>query len=243
MSDYRSVMYEQYRTVHDKDDANAARPDQTTRYRIYDYYFGRFLPDSRDARILELACGEGQFLRWIVERGYPNVTGIDISEEQVRKARSLVPDVVHGNVLGYLANEVRAGSFDTIFGIDILEHLRKDEIVAFLQGCHRALRSGGTLVLQTPNADGPFAMEAHSFDFTHETPLGPSSLASIFRAAGLEPLSFHEIAPPPFGLKATVRHVLWKGIRSMLSLYHFVERGHGGSGIFTRNLISVARKP
>ena len=50
--------------------------------------------------------------------------------------------------------EARPAQFDLITGYDIIEHFHKDEALRFLDAAYAALKSGGRLVLKTPNNGG-----------------------------------------------------------------------------------------
>jgi SAM-dependent methyltransferase len=43
----------------------------------------RHLPQDREAKILDLACGHGAFLHYLRLAGYANCSGVDISPEQI----------------------------------------------------------------------------------------------------------------------------------------------------------------
>jgi len=45
-----------------------------------DYIIHRFLPENKNALIVDLGCGIGGFTRAITNAGYLNVQGVDISE-------------------------------------------------------------------------------------------------------------------------------------------------------------------
>src|SRR4051812_43231134 len=47
------------------------------------YYYGRHLPKDKNAMILDIGCGDGNFVYWMQQAGYTNAHGIDLSAEQV----------------------------------------------------------------------------------------------------------------------------------------------------------------
>ena len=69
------------------------------------------------------------------------------------------------NALEFLA---RTTSWDLVFATDVIEHLGKDEIIAFLEAIHRALKPGGVVVLKTGNASSIYGSTMRYIDFTHE---------------------------------------------------------------------------
>ena len=97
------------------------------------------------------------------------------------------------------------------------------------------------LIIQTPNLESPYGSRYRYGDFTHEIGLTRTSLAQALRVIGFQDSSFYPTGPVPKGLKSAVRFILWKLIDGACRLYMLVEMG-SAQGIFTQNLIAVARK-
>jgi 2-polyprenyl-3-methyl-5-hydroxy-6-metoxy-1,4-benzoquinol methylase len=239
-SGYRARLYEQYgeamQSAPERFDEAAAR-----RWgHAYDWYLRGWLPASKQARIVDLACGYGRLLHFFRERGWRNITGVDISPDQVRRAREVVADVHEANVLDFL--EGHRGEFDFITALDLIEHLTKDEALRFLAGCRAALKPGGRLVLQTPNADSPFGMAIRYGDFTHEICFNPNVLSRLLGLYGFAAVEAREVGPVPWGysLTSTLRWGIWQGVRAGLQLWNMAETGDVGSRVLTRNLLMSA---
>ena len=201
-----------------------------------------FLPEKREVRILELGCGQGKFLKFLEDRGYQNIAGVDISAEQVELARALVTscEVFQANALDYL-KECR--QVEVIVAIDLIEHFTKDEVMRFLKLAYDRLESEGILLLQTPNAVSPFATRIRYGDFTHEVCLSSRALANILRISGFEPMTFGECGPVIHGVKSAIRWVGWQIIRLLVMAYMLIETGTAGGKVYTQVMIAVARKP
>lgn len=100
-------------------------------------------------RLLEVGCAAGYFLAVMRDLGY-EVHGVEISGEAVQSARKRFGlDAVHACRLGDAPYP--AGSFDLVAMWDVVEHLA--DPLAELAHCHRLLRPGGALVLQTQDLD------------------------------------------------------------------------------------------
>ena len=127
-------------------------------------------------------------------------------------------------------------TFDLITALDLIEHLHKDEVLRFLDGCCAALRPGGRLILQTPNADTPWAASIRYGDFTHEVCFNSNSLGRLMRLSGFSKVIGREQEPVPkrYGMASIARSILWQFIRLPLQFYNMVETGGPGSGIYTR---------
>jgi 2-polyprenyl-3-methyl-5-hydroxy-6-metoxy-1,4-benzoquinol methylase len=239
--DYRSRIYEKYSThVHRKSEP-VSLADADAWGEPYDTFLRGWLPANKDAAILDVACGYGRLLRFFAKRGYSRVTGIDISPEQVALAKQIHPDVVHTEALEFL--QARPAGFDLITAFDLIEHLHKDEAIRFLDACHNALRPGGRLVLQTPNADSPCGTMHRYNDFTHEIGLNPNALSWLMGICGFKQFEAREQGPVPHGIASSIRFVLWKLLRLKILMEMLIETGSTGSGVTTRVFIASAVKP
>jgi len=129
--------------------------------------------------------------------GYMNISGVDISPEQVKLAQQVTPEVEDANVLEWL--EAHSASIDLITGYDIVEHFHRDEVLRFLDVCNSALKLGGRLIPQTPNADSPLGMSIRHGDFTHEVGFNPNALSRLLSLVGLQGIESRETGPIPIG--------------------------------------------
>ena len=104
---------------------------------------------SPPARVLDAGSGNGALAGILAEAGF-DVTGVDLSEGGVAKARERVPagrfelDTVDVGLLGRLGVD----PFDVAVCTEVLEHLY--DPLTFLAGIHHALRPGGTVIVSTP---------------------------------------------------------------------------------------------
>ena len=107
---------------------------------------------NKDERVLELDCGRGIFLDFLIGNGYKNIFGIDVSKEQIDIARIQTSNAKEIGVLEYLKSN--SEKFDLIFAIDLIEHFNKDEVIPLFEGIYKNLRNGGVFVFHTPNGLG-----------------------------------------------------------------------------------------
>jgi len=234
-ADYRSRIYARYATEFKDSGAQFDAAAAWNWGRAYRHYLRGWLPEPRAAEILDVACGGGRLLYFYKTLGYSRIAGVDVSAEQVALARQVAPDVAEADVLEHLA-ESREGRYALISGIDIIEHFHKPEVLRFLDLTHRALARGGRLVLQTPNADSPWAAGYRYGDFTHEVAFNADVLSRLMHLAGFRDVEARELGPIPFGHSAasTCRYVLWAAIRWGLKLSSLAELGTAGSNVLTR---------
>ena len=240
---YRDRLYSSY--GHDFQDAGETfdREGALRWSRAIAYRLRGWTPERKDARILDLACGSGRLLFFFSERGYKNLTGVDISPDQVSLAGQVTPDVRQESALDHV--ESHPDSYDLITSYDIIEHFEKDEALRFLDGCFAALRPGGRMILQTPNADSPMVASVRYGDFTHEICFNPNSLTRLMRMVGFCDIEAREAGPVPSGngLISSLRYLIWQAIRIGLRLWNLAETGSVGAGVWTRVfLISGVKK-
>jgi 2-polyprenyl-3-methyl-5-hydroxy-6-metoxy-1,4-benzoquinol methylase len=233
---YRDAVYDSYVTG----DPAAARAN-AGRAAHYDRAILPHLPRDRGARIVDLACGSGALLARLREHGYTNITGVDLSAEQVAFARYRdIPHVIRADVFDFLAAHER--TLDAAVAIDLLEHLTKDETLELLRGVRRALRDGGRLVVQTCNGASPLFGRIRYGDFTHENAFTRRSINQAFVAAGLAPVAVRGIDPASGGVRGHIRHAGWQAAKLAAKAYIAVETGAWRDEIVSQNLVAVAER-
>ncbi|MDP9490757.1 MAG: methyltransferase domain-containing protein [Actinomycetota bacterium] len=100
------------------------------------------LPGPAD--ILELGCGQGLAARRIVDAGH-RYTGIDISAEQLRRARDVVPEAEFRRA-DFTDIALEDESLDAVVSLYVLNHLPKADLPGLLQRIADSLRPGGYLL-------------------------------------------------------------------------------------------------
>jgi 2-polyprenyl-3-methyl-5-hydroxy-6-metoxy-1,4-benzoquinol methylase len=97
--------------------------------------------------VLDVGCSSGYLARPLVEAG-ATVVGVELDPAAAEAARTVCDEVVVGDVES-LVLPFEAESFDVVLCGDVVEHLRDPG--AALARLRPLLRSGGRLVLTTPN--------------------------------------------------------------------------------------------
>lgn len=139
---YRQRAYGCYRTTASAHPLRSSEMTVAAKVRQYRQRWGRFVPQDRDAPILDLGCGSGEFLYFLQREGYTNLHGVDTSPDQVEAAHALgLENVELGDVREYVQQHKEA--FDVIAALSLLEHLKRDEMLELLDGVVRALRPEG----------------------------------------------------------------------------------------------------
>lgn len=241
---YRKVLYSNYVSNFHPESRSILNDLQADRWgRAYNYYFRNWLPEAKSAAIVDLACGGGRLLRFLQKKGYTNIVGVDLSQEQVALAKTVTRSIYTEDVLAFI--DKQSGIYDLITGIDIIEHLTKDEMIQFLHGCYHALKPGGRIILQAPNADSPMFSSVWYHDLTHELGFTPHSLKGILKSLGFKLIQAREAGPIPikFGFVTGIRFVMWRLLRMAIIMWNMIEMGNRVSDIYTRVfLISAVKK-
>jgi cyclopropane fatty-acyl-phospholipid synthase-like methyltransferase len=100
------------------------------------------LPDG--ARVLELGCGAGvPDTQRLAARFL--VTGVDVSAEQVRRAREAVPEAEFVRA-DFTALEVEPASFDAVVSFYAFNHVPRELLAPTFARIHRWLVPGGLLM-------------------------------------------------------------------------------------------------
>ena len=167
-----------------------------------------------NGQVLDLGCGTGRTTTLLAERGF-TVTGIDISEPMIRKARELRPwlrfQVGDASKLDYPPR-----SFDhVVFSFNGLDCLSTEDRARCLSEAARVLKPGGLFVYSSHNrlwtllpTRRRLARVRHLKDnrFTERTVYGLLNLAYVTpreaeqeqRDAGLKPLARYGGALAPW---------------------------------------------
>lgn len=229
---YTSDRYPQFLTS-DKETYNATLNPILKRLK-------KWLPLNKNISYLDVACGAGQLLFGFKTMGYNNITGIDVSPEQVAVAKKVCENVFQGDAIEFLST--RPNTFDLITAIDIIEHLDKDEMFDFLDVTYTSLKPNGRLIIQTPNAESPFGHKIRYCDLTHENSFDSTSLNSALKIAGFVNFQIQECGPVIHGPFSFLRWLLWKYISLKLIIWNLAETGNTGSGVYTRVFLAKVDK-
>lgn len=99
------------------------------------------LPDR--ARVLELGCGDGIDARLLAERF--QITGVDVSAEQIRRARAAVPEATFIEA-DFTELDLPPASFDAVVSFYVFNHVPRERLAPLLESIHRWLVPGGLLL-------------------------------------------------------------------------------------------------
>lgn len=162
--------------------------------RNYYLLYHPFLPVSKQARIVDLGCGHGEFLYFLKHEGYTNILGVDLAADRVEFCKRYITDQVEQKDIGQFVAGLATGEVDVFVMQDVLETIPKTEMIPLLTRIRTALRPGGALLLKVINMDNPFNLWARYTDFLYEYAFTANSLHQVLSASG-----FDEIIVLPAG--------------------------------------------
>jgi hypothetical protein len=114
-----------------------------------------------------------------------------------------------------------------IIANDIIEHLKKDEIVDFLDLIYSSLKKGGLALIGTCNSMSLLGSITIFDDFTHETGFTPNSLAQIMQICNFNNIKVYGEYPVIHNFRSAIRMIICRIITSVLRIYTIIEKGNG----------------
>jgi len=118
-------------------------------------FFNFLKINSPNSNILDYGCGIGSSLKKVIEFNPKKITGIDISDISIEKAKKIIK-VDNFNVDLFVDNcentKFNDNTFDIVYGTGILHHL---DIEVCLKEIHRILKPGGKFLFIEPLGTNP----------------------------------------------------------------------------------------
>ena len=118
-------------------------------------YFENLKIFSKNANILDFGCGTGDSLKKVIMFNPKKISGIDISEVSIQKAKEVVKSyngVLKLDVDNCEKTKFEDNNFDLVYGSGILHHLQFSKC---LDEICRILRPGGKLLFIEPLGTNP----------------------------------------------------------------------------------------
>jgi SAM-dependent methyltransferase len=144
--------------------------------------------------VLDVGCGRGEWLELLKDEAMEG-RGVDHNRVFVEQCRQKGLEVTEEEALVYLRG-LPDNSLDVITSFHLVEHLPFESLIKLLDEMIRTLRSGGLLILETPNPEN-FMVGSFSFyaDPTHRNPIPSATLQFLLESRGLSRVEVMKLRP------------------------------------------------
>jgi len=128
----------------------------TKRYETYEKCLTPYL--NQESIIVDVGCGKGQLVKYLIDRGFTNARGVELDKRMVEIATQQgIP--VHKGTASKLS--LNANSIDLLIYTHVFEHLWDlDDAIEQAKNC---LKNNGLMFIEVPNA--PNYSQARVFDY------------------------------------------------------------------------------
>ena len=162
-----------------------AREDIKQGMQHYLPYFEQLksLPKIKEARVLDLGCGRGEWLELLGEQGW-RAEGIDLSAIMVDVCTEYGLQANRTEAVSYL-EQLDDNSLAAVTGFHIIEHLPFEVLFKLMREAMRTVKPGGLVLFETPNPENVL-VGSHTFyhDFTHRNPVTPTAITFLTQYVG-----------------------------------------------------------
>jgi SAM-dependent methyltransferase len=155
------------------------------RIRTFHKNYAHHLPDSRDARFVEIGPGYGEMLEFLARSGFTKLAALDNDAPLIEalRQRGVRADLFVDDAIRFLG--ARPGQFDGVVAMHVLEHFDGPSGKALVEAAFTSLAPGGRLILEVPNmANFITAPYARWADYTHRQGYTIESLSALLLTAG-----------------------------------------------------------
>jgi 2-polyprenyl-3-methyl-5-hydroxy-6-metoxy-1,4-benzoquinol methylase len=206
-------------------------------------HYKKLLPSDKHAKVLEVGCGYGRYIKILSEMGYTDCYGVDLSSEQIAYAKTKLSleNVEQANALDWLVGKDQ--TYDCILGLDLLEHLNMEDLLTLGERIYKALKPGGIIILQVPNGMSPLNPIIYG-DLTHVRAFTVRSMQQFLLLVGFGKKSYFEIPPYVHGIRSAIQRAIWSSFfRPLIGAFVYAVHGKVLAGnIYSSNFIAYAVK-
>lgn len=157
-------------------------------------------------RVLELASGQGFFLKMLKDVGIEPL-GVEIDGSLCRDAKSQGLNIVQANLIDYLKET--KDKFDGCFASHIVEHFSPLDVQDLFRLAHEVIEHRGILIIVTPNiANLRRAVGDFWRDPTHVRPYPISALKKLLEQSGWRVIKSGYHTDRPFSLRRTITYCI-----------------------------------
>lgn len=193
---------------------------------------------GKDSAVLDLGCGYGSFLFFLQSHGYRDVTGVDISTEEIVVCKELFESYKfhQADIHDYINTTDK--KFDVVYLSHVLEHVEKERIFNFLEKIRDILTDTGIFIIVVPNSAAYFNAAAVRYgDLTHVVGFTDLSLRQTLTVTGFKSIEMRNF----YGVGKPWLNPLRKAV--MVSFEMFIQiLGYDKQAVYTPSLLAIAQK-
>jgi len=164
------------------------------------YYLPFFREADKTTDILDLGCGNGDWLDLLRDEGL-RARGVEINTVLLNACRERQLDVVEGDMLDYL-HGLPDSCTNVVTAFHLIEHIPFESMLELLNEVRRVLRPGGLIMLETPSPENLVVAACNFYsDPTHHKPVYPHTLTFVLKNLGFTDVRLqflHPVEGSPF---------------------------------------------
>ena len=185
MKKLKAKIYESYFTSHYASLDQKQNEVELLKNSTHGKQYLDFISSNHEIKIIDLGCGTGSLVSGLKNCGYKNVSGVDVSLENIQQAKLAELDLKHGEIIAFLDEVIeKSEKFDAVFLLDVLEHLDDDELYDLVDKVKNILSDDGVFIIKTINAESLISGMGRYMDITHERSFTSHSMRELMTAFG-----------------------------------------------------------
>lgn len=209
----------------------------------FELNYSHYLPKNKDAKILDIGCGNGQFLSYLKWKGFTDISGVDINAESIDFCKkNITAQVFHIKELDQFLKDKKE-IFDLIILMEVVYYFPDDKISSYFASIHRALKYNGQIIVQVFNGCCLTGTYYKVRDQQIKRVYCDESIKGCIESMGFMVKHIEERRYPIdsfFRLLWVCSQRLWY---MALRIIYIIERGTSGNpSIFSRLIFCVAKK-
>lgn len=205
----------------------------------YQNYFQKnytsYLPQKKDAQIIDVGCGMGHFLKFLKSAGYSNTQGIDFDPDNIQYCKQIgLKNVTQADMYQYFNKRQK---FDCIVLNDVLEHIPRDKTIALLKKFKASLTKDGVLLVKTVNCNNIYGISSYFADFTHEVGYTKEKITQVGLLAGFAHTKVNNLYVVPNIVLIDSLLIFFHQILYKWKQFQFLLQGRKHNTVFSKNLL------
>lgn len=201
-----------------------------------------WLPEDRSAAILDLGCGDGRMLKFLSQKGYLNIQGVDRDPAALALIGKLDGVTLECAEVDVQYLQQQRGKFKLIILKQMIYYVERSEIMAFMRALKDALTDDGVIIVEFFNAALLSSRLTELKDPFIRTAYTEHSMRRLFAATDLQEIHIGGERRE----KGKFRSHVYAALRTcwilLLKAIYILERGFDNElpHIYTKSIIAVA---